>query len=345
MAGTQSLRSRSMKMAGSDENGSPMMNDTTTIPPQLSSSSRTRNPPYLPTPTESLALATYPVLLAFGTLFSILSPETRASPYDPVRHAHIQDPLTTPSYFARKDNYFNVLFVKRGWFWITVSFASFVLTHPALAASPTRRVQAFARWALVTGWWVLVTQWCFGPPVIDRSFRFTGGKCEVAAEAIWEGTADNADFATAAACRAVGGRWSGGHDISGHVFLLVLGSFFLLQEVGWVLVRAGRWARWARGEERSVVMPDGAVKGAGVEVIGTADVVNEEVKRDLGLGGKFVAGVVAGCFWMLLMTGIYFHTWFEKFTGLLVAFLAAYSVYILPRFILALRSVVGLPGI
>ena len=127
-----------------------------------------------------------------------------------------------------------------------------------------------------------------------------------------EGDASVKEVVTATACKSMGGKWNGGHDISGHVFLLVLGSFFLIQEVGWV---AARWSRYLR-EERSVVMHDGAVKGAGVE-----DLVRREENKDglalgwleaLGRGGTLAAGVVGLSGWMLLMTAIYFHTWFEK---------------------------------
>jgi hypothetical protein len=171
------------------------------------------------------------------------------------------------------------------------------------------------------------------------------------------------EMVTAVACKAAGGKWKGGHDISGHVFLLVLGTIFLVQEAGWPILR---WAGW-RTEERSVVMADGAVKGAGVE----AETAPGEGRGQdgLGLGGKFVAAVVALSLWMLLMTAIYFHTWFEKvsspapvfaialvslhmtnsallqFTGLLTAFLSAYLIYVVPRFVPALRGVFGLPGI
>jgi len=65
----------------------------------------------------------------------------------------------------------------------------------------------------------------------------------------------------------------------------------------------------------------------------------------LGHGGKPAAVVVGLCGWMLLMTAIYFHTWFEKLTGLLVALVGLYITYVLPRWIPALRSIVGLPGI
>lgn len=279
-------------------------------------SPRRRNPPFLPTPLESAVLAAYPAILVFGALFSLVSPQTRAAPFDHVTQAHTQDPSLAPSYFARKDNLFNVFFVKRGWGWISAAFLFFVATHPAFSAARPRlgRGGAVLRWALVTGWWVLVTQWCFGPALIDRGFRFTGGSCEVVMERVEEGRArGGGDVFTAAACRAVGGRWSGGHDISGHVFLLVLGSFFLLQEVGWVVRRFGAGVTRGEGEmeERTVVMGDGAVKGAGVEA-GHSAAATGAAGDVLGIAGKFAGAVVVLCWWMLLMTAIYFHTWFEK---------------------------------
>lgn len=160
-----------------------------------------------------------------------------------------------------------------------------------------------------------MTQWFFGPAIIDRGFRWSGGKCDVAEIKVGLGEAGGKEVLTATACKAAGGRWSGGHDISGHVFLLVLGSFFLVQEVGWV---AARWSRYVR-EERSVVMYDGAVKGAGVEDLVKKD--GEEEKKEglvlgvldaLGRGGTLAVAVVGLCVWMLLMTAVYFHTWFEK---------------------------------
>ncbi|KAI8626826.1 inositol phospholipid synthesis and fat-storage-inducing TM-domain-containing protein [Xylariaceae sp. FL1651] len=335
-----SLRSREVKMnGGTRSNGTdPTVSSTTTTK---------RSSPFLPTPLETLLLAVYPIILSFGTLFSVLSPETRAAPFDAARQSHVQ--AHAPSYFARKDNLFNILFVKRGWAWITIAFIGFLATHPTFRSSNngggnsngTRKaIKATTRWALITGWWVLVTQWCFGPPLIDRGFRFTGGKCEIAHEAVFGGTADQTELFTAAACRAVGGQWSGGHDISGHVFLLVLGSCFLIQEVVWVVLRAG--AQFiGNGDDRVVVMGDGAIKRASVEAERTA----AADERSLGLGGKFALGVVALSFWMLLMTAIYFHTWFEKLTGLLVATAAVYVVYILPRWIPSIRGLVGLPGI
>ena len=287
-------------------NGSNTINGSAQYPRMSTATAATspRSSPFLPTPLETLLLAVYPTILIFGTLFSALSPETRGAPYDVLKQSHVQ--AHAPSYFARKDNLFNVIFVKRGWLWITAAFLAFVATHPTFR-NRRSAAKAATRWALVTGWWVLVTQWCFGPPIIDRGFRFTGGRCEVAHEAVSSGTAGQKELFTAAACRTAGGNWSGGHDISGHVFLLVLGSCFLVQEVLWVVLRAGGKIA-GRGDDRAIVMGDGALKGARVE----AEQVVEPHERHLGAGGKFALGVAGLSLWMLLMTATYFHTWFEK---------------------------------
>ncbi len=309
--------------------------EPSTAVPAVAPTARARNSPFLPTPTEIIILLAYPALLVFGTLFSLLSPETRAAPYDTHTQAHTQDPALAPSYFARKDNLLNVLFVKKGWAWISGVFVLFLVTHPALI-STRKKIEAATRWALVTAWWILITQWCFGPAIIDRGFRYTGGKCEAIEGKVAAGEGATADVWSAVACKAGGGRWSGGHDISGHVFLLVLGSVFLLQEVGWVV------RRWTVKEERRVVMHDGAVKNAEVESERAQDGTGRSV---LGIGGRVAAGVVVLSWWMILMTAIYFHTWVEKLAGLLVALVALYAVYILPRWIPVLRAVIGLPGI
>lgn len=278
-----------------------------------------RNPPHLPTPLERAALVLFPVMLAFGTVFSLVSPETRAAPYDATSQSHAQDAAGAPSYFARKSNLFNVVFVKRGWGWTTLAFVVFLVTHPSYGSGngntgwdlTPRRARAALRWAAVTGWWFLFTQWCLGPPVIDRGFRWTGGRCELVQREVEMGDASDVgvgEMLTAVACKASGGQWKGGHDISGHVFLLVLGTVFLMHEVGWPVLRlSGAWR-----EERCVVMPDGAIKGASVEAGPDPERRSTDAFSALGAGGKIVLAVVGLNLWMLLMTAIYFHTWFEK---------------------------------
>ena len=261
--------------------------------------------PILPTSTEALLLAIYPATLLLGSIYSSIDPASRHAPYDPIAQSH--PPEFAPSYFAKKSNLLNVFFVKVGWFWTTAGFFAFVLLHrsfgpDAITITP-KRAQAVLRYLGVTAWWMIMTQWFFGPAIIDRSFRLTGGACEYSAQR--EGQKDPKTIVTAIACKTGGGKWVGGHDISGHVFMLVLGNAFLLLEILPVVMGI-------RGlREERLVRKDGNVTGGAHDVSGTAEEeVVEEVRSSwgatLGLG---VAGVM---WWMLLMTATYFHTWFEK---------------------------------
>lgn len=251
--------------------------------------------PFLPTRLESIFFAVYPATLLLGSLFSLLDPAARSAPYNALTQSH--PPEAAPSYFARKRNLFNIFFVKLGWFWTTLAFVVFLFSYggPVSVLTP-RRVQGLLRYALVTLWWVAVTRWFFGPPLIDRTFTLTGGTCQ-----------DNETIATGAACKAVGGRWSGGHDLSGHVFMLVLSSAFLWMEVIWVALQAA-----GAPEERVV-----ASATEGSEIKNARSETQSVDLRQQGQGdlqpGFSIAAVIFGLsWWMLLMTAAYFHTWFEK---------------------------------
>jgi len=189
--------------------------------------------------------------------------------------------------------------------------------------------------------WVLVTQWFFGPGLVDRSFLWTGGQCQlVRTEEGRDSMSDTREFVTGAACKLAGGSWKGGHDISGHVFLLVLGSAFLWFEILPVVMRHA-----GLREQRLILHEDGNVRSAQAEV----QIAKEKEDKDeteAEATGVSVPVIVAGLsWWMLLMTAAYFHTWFEKFTGLVVAFAGLFIVYFLPRAVPAMRSVVGMPGV
>ncbi|KAI9822031.1 MAG: hypothetical protein M1832_003203 [Thelocarpon impressellum] len=283
------------------------------VPPPLLPA--VRRSPLLPTAVEAALLAVYPSTLLLGSLFSLLDPAARATDYDLVTQAHAHP----PSYFARKRNLFNVLFVKIGWFWITLAYVIFLF--PSAVLTP-RRLRGLVRYALLTLYWLAVTRWLFGPPLIDRLFTLSGGLC------------DRDGIASSATCKAVGGRWAGGHDVSGHVFLLALGSTFLWMEaMPFALRRSG-----VRDER--LVASGAVVRRAEVERQPGAGEV-----EPAGLGLKAVAGIAGLSWWMLLMTAAYFHTWLEKLTGLLVAFAGIFAVYYLPRVVPALREVLGMPGL
>lgn len=274
--------------------------------------------------TETILFLTCAATLVFGSLWSTFTVSPELSPYNPQIQAH--DPATAPSYFARKDNILNVFFVKKGWAWITLAFFALHLSQPAPRPAPPAKLmaklgKAVLRYATATAAWFLVTQWAFGPALIDRTFALSGGMCAAAARAeieeamtldpILAGAKHIEGVATGAACRAAGGMWTGGHDISGHVFLLILGGGMLVLETLPFLRRAGM---------------DAGVSAA-------------------AKGGVRATLVVTGLsWWMLLMTAAYFHTWFEKLTGFLVALTALSVVYVLPREVAVLRQVLGRPG-
>lgn len=65
------------------------------------------------------------------------------------------------SYFARKDNFINVLFLKFAWGWTSLAFIAHATRVP-------QKIGPTARYAVATIWWYLVTQWCFGPPIMDK---------------------------------------------------------------------------------------------------------------------------------------------------------------------------------
>ncbi|KAL1296998.1 hypothetical protein AAFC00_004594 [Neodothiora populina] len=328
---------------------SPSKPTTRLQPPGASSTSPSVSSPWLPTPLECALLATYPATLVLGSLFSVFNSSARNAPYSATLQSH--PPNLAPSYFAKKSNIFNVFFVKVGWFWMTTAFCAFIFSHSSLGPRfsftlTPRRLRAILRYLLVTSVWCAVTQWFFGAPLIDRGFRFTGGQCEIiysdtpGANRKQAAMSDTREIFTHAACKTIGGTWKGGHDISGHVFILILGSAMLWLEILPAVLRAS-----GLREDRRIRMLDGAVKSAAVETRDSIGNMPVPDSQDLGLGVKIAVGVAAMSWWMLLMTAAFFHTWFEKFTGLLVAFTAVYGVYFAPRAIPALREVIGMPGV
>ncbi|KAF2745282.1 hypothetical protein M011DRAFT_469658 [Sporormia fimetaria CBS 119925] len=310
---------------------------TSSMPAATISESANVRSPFLPTRLEAQLIAIYPATLLLGSIFSMLSPASRAAPYS--RDSQSHPPEFAPSYFAQKKNVFNVYFVKVGWFWTTVAFTTFWIFNPALGRSwsSKRRIHAALRYLTITTFWYFMTQWFFGAPLIDRGFRYTGGQCELIRDpAAREEMSNTREYVTAATCKAVGGQWKGGVDISGHVFLLILGSALLWFELLPALTRAE-----GLRDGRKIRLADGKVTSVAVEKVRDA----AESEKPMTTGVKFTLSVVALMWWMLLMTAAYFHTWFEKYTGLLVAFGALFVVYFLPRGLPGLRALLGMPGV
>lgn len=281
-----------------------------------------------PASLPAVALLVYPATLLVGSLFSLISPtayppkDSSAQPTSPLAPSLASDLHLSENpvnYFARKNNIFNIYFVKIGWLWTTAAFVSLLLFSPLYSSSrpPSssqqeirlrRTLQAVLRYTLVTIAWYLSTQWFFGPAIIDRGFVATGGKCDRALEAVGKmgsggDPTDLETLFTAATCKAAGGAWRGGHDISGHVLMLVLATGLLAFEA----VGASPPAFLSHfvtdaGRERKASDADKASPPESSETGGLARIWTL----------RLVWGVIGLGWWMLFMTAIWFHTWLEK---------------------------------
>lgn len=284
-------------------------------------------------------LLLFPIILILGSLFAILSPVAAPPP-----SAYSSDLPIRPStfnYFAGKRNILNLFFVKIGWFWTTMAFLLLQLTTnpPQLSRPPFRTrhfLQAAARYGLVTLAWIFVTQWFFGPALIDRSFKSTGGRCEARADQpISNKDVDLESILTGLACKAIGGRWKGGHDISGHVFMLVLSSAFLFFEF---------FLSDAQSSHPNVSPAAAAAIAANTtpeEKKAVGGWESESMAKARLYTRYFVWIVIALDLWMLLMTAIWFHTWLEKVSALILAESSVWAVYFMPRLVPIWKMVVG----
>ncbi|KAJ2780342.1 hypothetical protein H4R18_003520 [Coemansia javaensis] len=127
--------------------------------------------------------------------------------------------------WASKRSPLNVYAAKVAWGWTTALFAA-ALALCAPARAPRRSAAALLRYALATAYWVAMARWFFGPPLFDRVFARTGGACLAPAGP----GALRLPAASLQACRQAGGTWAGGHDVSGHCFLLIHSALFLAEE-------------------------------------------------------------------------------------------------------------------
>ncbi|RCK54776.1 FIT family protein scs3 [Candida viswanathii] len=236
------------------------------------------------------------------------------------------------NYYTNKRNVFNQVFVKRGWGWTTLVMVLFYSNVIYRARTGSSRIavarKAAVHYVLATTWWVLFTQWCFGMPIMDKIFIWTGGKCRLdgtasvstehllhgsfieTLENIWESTG-----ITSYACRKVKGAWIGGHDPLGHVFLLIHSSLYMYLET----------APYFPGF-RQVRYNLNRLSGAHESMVSKIGVLWNTPLVFVGL-------LVALWWFMLLMTNIYFHLILEKLVGLVFGYIGIAAIYYVPRWI------------
>lgn len=138
---------------------------------------------------------------------------------------------------------------------------------------------------LATVYWFFLTQrtWFLTPgqSVSQRILLYTGGECVPAALSSSQASSGMSDFPVCTGGR--GEYYRGGHDVSGHTFILVLSSLLLVDHVTPALLARSRAAREVRWTTYAAL------------------------------------ALVALWWWMLVATSVYFHTPIEKATGFIFA--------------------------
>jgi hypothetical protein len=276
-----------------------------------------------PPPTSPLLLhrliilSLLSALIGGGTIYSIIN-ATYLDTSNPLL-THLPHPAVEGSYFARKSNIFNQLFVKKAWGWTSAAFFALWLTSPTHLRKPGRVVE----WAVATGIWSLFTMWFFGPSIFHRFAALTGAECAVILPPSPDATSNlvtvpvefcqlgqpvspithpalfAADFVASrlSETHSLHPKWRtvpklyNGHDISGHIFLLTMSIFFLAEQISLSL---------------PLIYPSlDPIPGT---IRHRASPMHElTVKASIALLGIW--------FLMSLTTAMYFHTPFEKVTG------------------------------
>ncbi|KDQ57778.1 hypothetical protein JAAARDRAFT_69860 [Jaapia argillacea MUCL 33604] len=273
------------------------------------------------------ALTALTCAVTLGTAYSLYY-NTYLDTSDP-HITNLPHHLASTDYFASKSNPLNVYFIKYAWAWTTLAFLFHFLTSPPNA----KTMERVAKFAAETGVWMVFTSWFFGPAVFDRLLAASGGECVVNLPSGYILSVPNEYCYTKSTISPAthpglfaasllvpdAHEWNGGkarlrrgHDVSGHVFLLVMATLFLADQVR---------TSWRRVD---------GVRGVG----------GRSGKGSTG-GGKWskahtwAVGVNIGLIGLWLFaswtTSVYFHSPMEKLTGFLLG-LAGFSVTLLPIF-------------
>ncbi|KAG8908792.1 hypothetical protein FRB99_003030 [Tulasnella sp. 403] len=266
-----------------------------------------------------ITLVIISTIVVYGTVSSVRN-NTFLDTSNPLL-AHLPHPSHGKSYFASKKNIFNQVFVKKAWGWTSAAFWAVWLTADEHGvAGGVKTIDAIGKWVTTTAVWMAFAAWFFGPSLFSRIGAYSGAECviQVPHTSSLDGTPAAPHLITIPATFCEGriavspethpalfasppssglvleefGLQPGwkvfpkmyrGHDVSGHTFLLALSTLFLVD----ALVRARK----------------GRLSGSAIV-------------------SQLAAWLLVGL-WLVMLgtTALYFHTWDEKITGLLIAIL------------------------
>lgn len=119
--------------------------------------------------------------------------------------------LNVPSsYFSNSRNVFNVYFIKMGWMWLTLLYA----THYSIPTSYGYRDQSRKSSVVIAIQYLIYSFFWFA---LTSSF-----------DTMYFGSCSVSSFSSPRECHVSGNTW-GGIDISGHAFLIVFSSLIMLK--------------------------------------------------------------------------------------------------------------------
>ncbi|XP_023016196.2 acyl-coenzyme A diphosphatase Fitm [Leptinotarsa decemlineata] len=227
----------------------------------------------------------------------------------------IADVLTIPkTYLSRSDNIFNKFFVKFAWGWnLTLVLPFVILTSFIYCCGNKQKIvkQHLPRVATATFfWWFWTTLFNF----IEASL----GRCA------------NNTFNVKADCLQSGSLWNG-FDLSGHSFILIYGSLFLVEEsrciMNWDTIK-----EHIRLEEHNRMIKDNKEKSNPLRHLSEKDLrqVKENYEKFTPyIRLLFVCIAAIQILWdvMLLSTMFYYHIMIEKFLGGALAILTWFFTY------------------
>lgn len=220
------------------------------------------------------------------------------------------------TYFSDKNNVLNQYFVKLGWGWTFAVVGSFMMLtaniyccgqRPRLRKHITRLVCATFAWYMMTSSFVQLE-------------RMTA-TCRT----------KTAKYSHKEACVEAGFKWSG-FDISGHCFLLIFNSLFIMEEAkaifGWTDIKDMiRKEDFARANSSKDDVDDTPLQHISDEEY--ARMKANYLKYTPYIMALFVSMTSLSLLWdgMLFATVLYFHTMVQKFAGGLVGIGTWYVLY------------------
>ncbi|CAG9855849.1 unnamed protein product [Phyllotreta striolata] len=227
----------------------------------------------------------------------------------------IADVLMIPkTYLSRSDNVFNKVFVKFAWGWnLTLLLPFVILTSLIYCCGNKQKIlkHHMPRIAIATFfWWFWTSLFNF----IEASM----GRCA------------NVNFTTKSLCLREGHVWNG-FDLSGHSFILIYGSLFLIEEtrciVNWDSIK-----EYIRLEEHQRQINEEVPKPNPLK-----NLTNQELKQIKQHYEKFTPYIrlifiliaIIQVLWdvMLFSTMLYYHIMVEKFLGGALAILTWFFTY------------------